>query len=186
MSDRADCASRESQLIARVLAHDDHAAFAALVQLHQSAVRRFLRRLTAPDWSRADDLAQETFWKAYRHLASFQARGRFSSWLFGIAYQVFVTHERRAPNFVHTPLSDDLPLLDDTASSATQQRTFDQLLDALRPEERAVIILHYRHELTHPEIAAVLQTPLGTIKTLLRRARLKLQQLYGETIDDAG
>ncbi|NJO12546.1 MAG: RNA polymerase sigma factor [Gammaproteobacteria bacterium] len=172
--------SRELRLIARVLAHDDHEAFAALVRLHQSAVRRFLRRLTAPDWSRADDLAQETFWKAYRHLASFQGRGRFSSWLFGIAYQVFITQQRRASNIAHLPLPDDLPHLEDAALHATQQHTFDQLLDALRPEERTAIVLHYQHELTHPEIAAALQAPLGTIKTLLRRARLKLQQLYGD------
>ena len=55
-------------------------------------------------------------------------------------------------------------------------RTFDQLMERLRPDERAAIVLHYRHELTHPEIAETLELPLGTVKSLIRRARLKLQE----------
>ena len=78
-------ARRKPSGSARVVVHDDHEAFAELVRLHQSAIRQFLRRLTRHDWGRADDLAQETFWRAYRHIATYEARGRFLSWLFRIA-----------------------------------------------------------------------------------------------------
>jgi RNA polymerase sigma-70 factor, ECF subfamily len=178
MTERGDDDLRESALIARVVAHDDHAAFAELVRLHQSAIRRFLRRLTGTDWSRADDLAQETFWKAYRHIGSFQGRGRFLSWLFGIAYQAFVTECRRGRLRNHVPLPADLPAPGDATGRLADSRTFDQLMAGLRPEERAAIVLHYRHELTHPEIARALSVPLGTVKSLLRRARLKLQEAH--------
>lgn len=74
MTERGEGDGREAEWIARVITHDDHDAFEALVRLHQSPVRHFLRRLTGNDLSRADDLAQETFWKAYRHIGGFEAR----------------------------------------------------------------------------------------------------------------
>ena len=166
----------ESALISRVVVSDDHDAFAELVRLHQSAIRQFLRRLIGTDWGRADDLAQETFWKAYQHLSTFQGRGRFLSWLFGIAYQLFITDERRARRGMAS-----VPLRDDTASPLEESqrvidtRTFDQLMAMLEIDERAAIVLFYRHGMTHPEIAETLAMPLGTVKTLIRRGRLRLQ-----------
>lgn len=84
----------EWELVRRVVVEDDHAAFEQLVAMHQSSVRQFLRRMTAPDLARADDLAQETFFKAYRYLSSHRGDGTLRSWLFTVAYQLFVTDER--------------------------------------------------------------------------------------------
>lgn len=176
MSDGADDDRRESELVSRVVANDDHDAFGHLVDLHQSAVRQFLRRLTGNDWSRADDLAQDTFWKAYRHIDSFQGRGQFLSWLFRIAYQLFITEQRRSRGIAEVPLHDDVPATGGT--SHLDKRTFNQLMEALRPEERAVVVLHYQYGLTHSEIAETLDLPLGTVKTLIRRARAKLQEAH--------
>ena len=178
MADRAEQDRRESLWISRVIAHDDHDAFAELVRLHQSAVRQFLRRLAGHDWARADDLAQETFWKAYRHIGTFQARGRFLSWLFRIAYQLFITEQRGRRGIAPVPLSGDVAGETDAGERLVASLTFDRLMDMLRPDERAVILLHYRHELTHPEIAETLDLPLGTVKSLIRRARLKLQDAH--------
>ena len=73
----------------------DRAAFGALVQAHQSAVRWQLRRLTAGDAALADDLAQDTFVQAWRHLATFDGRARFGTWLHRIAVREFLQHRRR-------------------------------------------------------------------------------------------
>ena len=155
---------------------DDHQAFEELVRLHQSAVRRFLRRLTDNDQARADDLGQETFWRAYRYINTFKGRGRFLSWLFGIAYQRFISDERRAGRVSHVPLLDDVE--DPEPERITARLTFDQLMQSLRPAERAAVMMHYRHELTHAEIAEALGVPVGTVKSLIRRARLKLQHAH--------
>jgi len=55
--------------------------------------------------------------------------------------------------------------------------TLDQLLGTLREDERAALLLHYRHDLSHPEIADAMDLPLGTVKSLIRRGRDKLQRL---------
>ena len=178
MAVSADHDRWEATCISRVVIHDDHQAFASLVERHQSAVRQFLRRLTGNDWSRADDLAQETFWRAYRYIRTYQGRGRFISWLFGIAYQLFVNDERRARRMPQVPLHEDFDVTDGRADPVAAHLTFDQLMETLRPEERAVVVMHYRHELTHSEIAEALGVPMGTVKSLIRRARMKLQAAY--------
>lgn len=71
-----------------------------------------------------------------------------------------------------------LPAFSDTHAQMIDRHTFDQLLGVLRDEERSVVLLHYRHGLTHEEVAATLQLPPGTAKTLIRRARQKLQHAF--------
>lgn len=184
MGDRADRDRRDALLIGRVIAHDDQDAFAELVRLYQSSVRQFLRRLTGNDTARADDLAQETFWRAYRHLATFEGRGRFLSWLFRIAFQQFVD-DRRAHHPAES-LPDELPGTVDEAERAVKRRTVAQLMARLSPQERAAILLHYQHGMSHPEVADALDLPLGTVKTLIRRGRLAMSEStrLAESTDD--
>jgi RNA polymerase sigma factor (sigma-70 family) len=89
----------DTDLVARAL-RDDHDAFAELVRRYQSPLRAWLRRLTGGDFARADDLAQETFLRAYRRLGSFRGTGKFSTWLFSIAYNEFRNDTRRRRDFV--------------------------------------------------------------------------------------
>jgi RNA polymerase sigma-70 factor, ECF subfamily len=178
MAPDADRNPQESEWISRVIIHNDAAAFASLVTLHQSALRQFLRRLTRDDWSRADDIAQETFWKAYRYIASYQGTGKFVSWLFRIGYQIYISQQRKpveqhVENFVL-----ELEATEDSSEQVINASTVQQLLATLDEEERNALLLHYRYELTHTEIADALGIPLGTVKSLIRRARMKLQQLH--------
>jgi RNA polymerase sigma factor (sigma-70 family) len=84
----------DAQLIARAVVHDDRHAFGELVRRHQSAVRSTLRRLTGGNVAQADDLALETFWLAYRNRKSFRQEAKFSTWLYRIAYNVFLADAR--------------------------------------------------------------------------------------------
>lgn len=65
---------------------------------------------------------------------------------------------------------------------ASRQYDLDRLLHLLRSEERAAVLLHYGHGFTHAEAAVMLDMPLGTVKTLIRRARLKMQQAGDDTV----
>jgi RNA polymerase sigma factor (sigma-70 family) len=169
-------------LVARVLALDDHQAFAEIVALYQGRVRGFLTRLTGRR-DAADDLAQETFLKAYRYLGSFEGRGRFVSWLLRVAYQEFVTSVRR-------PRPDAVPLDATTAidravdlGDADARLTLEYALRTLEPAERAALELHYWHGLTHVEIATVLGCPIGTVKSQILRGRGKLRERLGAQVN---
>jgi RNA polymerase sigma factor (sigma-70 family) len=166
----------ESELIARVLASDDRAAFGELVCLHQSAVRQFLRTLTRGDAAWADDLAQDTFVQAHRKLRQFRGDAAFSTWLLGIAYNHWRNARRRQRE--HTPLDDTAP--DDAARTATQQVDLRHdlafALRALSADEQLAIHLGYQQGKSHSEIAALLDWPLGTVKTHLARGKEKLRQ----------
>ncbi len=85
----------DAQLIARAVVQDDRHAFGELVRRHQSAVRSTLRRLNGGNIAQADDLAQETFLLAYRNLKSFRQEAKFSTWLYRIAYNVFLADARK-------------------------------------------------------------------------------------------
>lgn len=175
----------DHDLIARVLADDDRHAFGELVRRHQSAVRNFLRRLTGGRQALADDLAQETFLAAYRDLARFRGGSAFSSWLFGIAYNVHRSARRRERPAVawtgEASVADALPGHEQTEPAATGAVDLRQDLAAalaqLPAEERAAIHLCYAEGLTHEEAAAALACPLGTVKTHVLRAKDKLRRL---------
>jgi RNA polymerase sigma factor (sigma-70 family) len=166
----------DSELIARVMVSDDHAAFGELVNRHQSSVRNFLRHLTSGDHALADDLAQETFVQAYRGLTRFRGASVFLTWLLGIAHNQWRNHRRRpAALAVET---SDLDRLDPVPASAHLSDLKHDLSAALRhldAEERTVLHLHYQEGLSQSEIAAVLDWPLGTVKTTLTRSREKLR-----------
>jgi RNA polymerase sigma-70 factor (ECF subfamily) len=172
----ADDEAQESAWIRQVVLHDDHRAFAQLVRRHQSAVRSFLGQLTRNDAERVDDLAQETFLRAYRHLSGFEGRGRLLSWLFRIAWQAFVSQQRA---YARQPALHFAPETVDPVADLIGELSLDRLLGTLREDERAALLLHYRHDLSHPEVADAMGLPLGTVKSLIRRGRDKLQRLAG-------
>ena len=171
-------------LVTRVLAQDDRHAYGELVRRHQSAVRALLRRLTSGEHALADDLAQETFLAAHRSLPRFRGDAAFSTWLLGIACQLWRNHRRRTRPTVEW---DETTALHASASSTSATETPDPTpeldlrhdlsaaLARLPEEERAALHLCYAEGLTHAEAAEALGTPLGTVKTHVNRAKEKLR-----------
>jgi RNA polymerase sigma factor (sigma-70 family) len=167
----------DADLIARVLTLDDRAAFGELVVRHQSAVRQFLRCLSGGNSALADDLAQETFVQAYRGLAHFRGDALFSTWLLGIAHNHWRNARRR--NRDHAPLSEHT--LDDVGTTATHRvdlrHDLALAMRELSSDEQLALHLGYQQGKSHGEIAALLDWPLGTVKTHLARGKEKLRHL---------
>jgi RNA polymerase sigma factor (sigma-70 family) len=167
----------DAELITRVLLRDDRSAFGELVSRHQSAVRGLLRRLTGGDVAQADDLAQETFLRAYRGLRGYRGGARFSSWLYRIACNVYFSQDRghaRAPLALHE-VEEQLPA-PPRLEGLLERHDLERALSTLKPRERAALVLTYANELTHEEAAIVLDCPLGTLKTHVARAKEKLRR----------
>ncbi|OGQ17937.1 MAG: hypothetical protein A2138_02190 [Deltaproteobacteria bacterium RBG_16_71_12] len=170
-------------LVQRVLALDDRHAFTSLVRRHQSPLRAFALRLCAGDVARADDTAQEAFLLAYRHLGSWRREAPLRSWLLKLCYRAFLTEQRRAHRR-HERLDDDDRGLRPAAPEPgapppdpTPRRDVLRALAELKPEERAALALCFQQGLTHDEAAAVLDVPLGTLKSHVARGKERLRAL---------
>jgi len=163
------------RLIALVLLNDDHKAFGKLVGKYQSDVRGLLIKLTNGDKALADDLSQEVFIRAYKYLKSYKATARFSTWLYRISYNVFIDYTKTIKK---TEDIDKLDFISDSDVDVGSGIDIQNALKILKENEKVAILLHYDKGYSHTEIAKILDTPLGTVKTNILRAKEKLKKYY--------
>lgn len=174
----------DAELMARVAQRDKR----ALEQLYDrySAAAMGLALKMLGERNTAEEIVQEAYWRVWKRASTFELeRGQFSAWLFGIVHNLAIDEMRRRrvrPSTVSTDAEDDsiLDLPDrgvDVAEQAFQLVTGEQVrlaMGLLPDAQRSVIELAYFEGLTHQEIAARLNEPIGTVHT---RARLALQKL---------
>jgi RNA polymerase sigma factor (sigma-70 family) len=154
------------------------AGFEALVRTHQARVRRQLRRLARGDEALADDLAQETFVQAWRHLGRFRGHASLATWLFRIAYNAYLAHQRR-PRESELSAADADEMQSDSADDsarAMQRLDVERALATLPEAERVALIHCFGLDLSHAEAAAVLGWPLGTLKSHVARGKARLRE----------
>src|SRR5947207_462168 len=133
--------------------------------------------MTNGDWALADDLAQETFLKAWQKLRTFRGDARFSTWLFGIAFNEFRGACRRRKEFAWDATETVAHFAEPIAATHTHLcLDLTEALKALTPAERAAVILCCQNGLSHDEAAHVLDCPLGTVKTNILRGKEKLKR----------
>lgn len=177
----------EARLVSQALA-GAQPAFEQIVRRYQRPVINFVARVTG-DRASAEDLAQETFIKAFRALPTFDTTRRFSSWLLRIAHNTAVDALRRAKgqpvaigalrNADGGPPEPPAPAAPDPVEQHDLGRALDAALSRIRPEYRAAVVLRYHESLSYEEIGAVLQLPEATARTYVHRARKELAALLG-------
>lgn len=157
----------------------DLTAFDALVRRWERKIQGAIYRILGSS-EEARDVAQDTFLKAFRGLASFKSEARFSSWLYQIALNQCRDRLRQRKGKTIVSLDDVEPTtaarLDWSAPTALQlleaqdvSRIVATAMAALPEEQREVIVLKEYQGLTFPEIADVLGIPISTVKTRLYR-----------------
>ena len=161
-------------LVTQVVVFRNTRAFDQLVRKYQSSVRRFFLNLTCGDRELSDDLAQETFLKAYTNIASFKNLSSFSTWLYRIAYNEFYDYLRSRKE------TDDLDTLQVDAQYSVRQEDIGQKMDLyralamLKDIERTCITLFYMEDQSIEKIAGITGCPAGTVKSHLSRAKDKM------------
>src|SRR5262245_44273520 len=177
--------SEEETALLRRAQGGDPAAFSELVRRYQRAVYRVAYALTR-NASDADDLAQETFVRAYQAIGRFRLGEPLFPWLALIATTQAISLFRRRKRRPETAIE---PLLEagqqwgveDDPSRKVEQDERTQALEAafarLSPEHQAVLALRVIEEQSYEEIAATLRVPVGTVMSRLSRARAELKAL---------
>jgi len=162
-------------------------AFEQIVRRYQRPVLSLLVRLTG-DRALAEDLAQDTFVKAFRNLAAFDVTRRFSSWILRIAHNTAVDAMRRRRIPVVSldtaprpgdpaPAEPAAPLTPDPVERVALQRALETALATLKPDQRAAVALRYEEGLSFDEIGQVLRIPEVTARSHVHRARKELARL---------
>ncbi|MBC7990129.1 MAG: RNA polymerase sigma factor RpoE [Luteimonas sp.] len=181
----ADLESQElDQELVRRVQRGDSAAFDLLVRKYQHRIAALIGRYIS-DWSECQDVAQETFIRAYRAIGNFRGDAQFYTWLHRIAVNTaknhLVAHNRRPP-------TEDIDVGDaeqfesgmrlrdnDTPERELMRQQLEQTVmravEALPEELRVAITLREVEGLSYEEIAAKMDCPIGTVRSRIFRAR---------------
>lgn len=170
----------------------DAAALEVLLRRHFSATYAFVRRAVA-NVADADDITQETFVRAWRHLRSFDVSKSFRTWVFRIARNAAIdlSRKRKIPAFSDrddrgegddTPNIEDVvldprPLASASFDSALLAKKLEAATSALPLTQRMAVFLHLEEGRTFREISDILGVPLDTVKSRFRRALAALRVL---------
>lgn len=160
--------------------------FSILVERYEAKMKRYARKFLS-DSEDINDIVQEIFLKTYKNIQSFDAKRKFSSWIYRIAHNEFVNAlKKKKKKFLSLSFDLDVFLphsikdygLNEEINRREIAKMINGCLDRLEPKYREPIILYYFEELSYKEIADVMQTPISTVGIRIKRAKEKLKSIY--------
>lgn len=169
------------ELMERVQAGDVN-AFAALVRRHQTALASFFRRLGAAH--EAEDLTQEAFIRVYRYRETYSPTAQFTTFLYTIARNVWTDRWRKIRRWqkYRDETEYQLKTLDMSCSRPVCAAHLDvqAALQSLPEKMRIVLILSVYEGFSYPEISRILNIPVGTVKSRVFHALMRLKEFFDE------
>ena len=160
-------------LVTQVAVFRNKKAFDQLVRKYQSPVRRFFLNQTLGDEQLSDDLAQETFIKAYMNIAKFRGMSSFSTWLMRIAYNVFYD-EVRSRHQTEDVDSSATVARQTVSASDTLKMDIYAALALLKVDERTCITMQLIDGYPIDQISKITGIAENTVKSHLRRGKEKM------------
>lgn len=162
----------ELTLLTQVTVFHNKRAFGRLVEKYQSPIRRFFLNQTGGNEPLSDDLAQETFLKAWLNIGQFRGAANFSTWLYRIAYNVFYDYTRS--HKITEEIDQAVALRQANSGDTTLQLDLQQALAILSPAERSCITLQLMEGQPIDKISEITEMAEGTVKSHLSRGKQKL------------
>jgi len=177
----------DEEIVRRTLADKD--AFALLIERYEAKLARYLERLGVSVREDREDVLQNAFIKAYRNMNSFDPTLAFSSWMYRIVHNEAMSFFRKKRIRPQVILDDEggaiiAELEDeqaDTAALAELRLSHDELVKALAvlaPQYRDVLTLRFFEDRSYAEMSDILEVPVGTVSTLLHRAKRALRDAF--------
>ncbi|MDD5043162.1 MAG: RNA polymerase sigma factor [Patescibacteria group bacterium] len=184
----------DEKLVSQYLKGDEK-SLEVLIQRYLKPIYGFVYYYagTASD---AEDITQDVFVKAWKHIKKFDQRKSFKTWIFSIAKNTAIDFLKKKKALLFSELSDEAdsnsildtlvdpaPLPDEILERADIEQMLARAMDKLPAKYRAVLFLYYKDGFNFREIAAVLGEPLNTVKSRQRRALLALKKILTETVE---
>lgn len=160
--------------LASLSAAGDRKAFGELVRRYGSAVRALLRRMGG-DPATADDIAQDAFLAAFEAIADYRGEGSFGGWVKKIAARLYIKRWKKAKSLDLGLEPEDVELASHEVDS-NRRMDLDEAMRVLSPAEQMCVSLCFGGGLSHAETAEALNTPLGTVKSHVKRGLDKLRR----------
>lgn len=168
----------------------DLRAFEDLVNAHKNVVFSLALR-TLTNKQEAEEIAQDVFIKVFKSIQNFKGDSKFSTWLYRITYNCCLDHVRsKRKKFIEIPV-DERPMdfLDDTKNALAMMQKDEKkkrilaCLNALSPEDSAILTLYYFEEKNLNEVAKILDCKANSAKVRLHRARKRLAIILKERME---
>jgi RNA polymerase sigma-70 factor, ECF subfamily len=180
----------DEELVALSLENEDN--FLYLMRRYEDKLLRYIKRITNVSDDDAQDILQDTFVKTYRNLNEFDKNLKFSSWIYRIAHNQVISNYRRMkarPEGNYFELDDnginrlvaEIDIEKDINKKMDKEKII-AVLEKMDEKYRDVLVLKFLEEKDYNEISDILKKPLGTVATLISRAKKK----FRETASKAG
>jgi RNA polymerase sigma-70 factor (ECF subfamily) len=175
----------EAEILQKALQKDD-GAFAELVEKYQSPVFNLCFRMLGTEVE-AEDAAQETFWRAYQALHSYDQNRSFITWILSIAAHLCIDSQRKRKvpiieidEFEEFDVTDHNPQPEAIMIRRQEEEMIQRMLNDLGELDRAAIILRYWQGFSEEEIAAALSISVSAVKSRLHRSRQNLARVFSQ------
>ena len=176
----------EDVRLMHLVARGDTAAFAELVERHQTLVLGTVARMLGSN-SEVEDIAQQVFIRVWKSAGRYVPRAKFTTWLLKITRNLVFNELRRSKRRSHVPMqsepdAEQIPLKDETAQAPDAslletelQQAIEAAIAELPDTQRMAVILRRYEDLSYEQIAEVLNLSVPAVKSVLFRARTELR-----------
>lgn len=171
-------------LVNLTLANQEY--FLCLMEKYKAPLLRYIRRISNFDPDTSEDILQDVFIKIYQNLNDFDTSLKFSSWTYRITHNQVISYYRKTKVRPQTvTIDDDKNLLNKLISNLDiekdvnniiNQRLILNILSKIDIKYREVLILKFLEDKSYQEISDIIKKPLGTIATLINRAKKKFRE----------
>ncbi len=169
----------------------DPEVFGKLIERYEKKLMRYIQRISAYRTDEAEEILQEIFIKAWKNLNDFDTSLSFSSWIYRITHNETISQFRKTKSRGENKL---IPLEDQVFQLMAEEMDFGEEIDQQQRNQKVsktiktlpdayqeVLILKYFEDKSYEDISDILQKPMGTIATLLNRAKKAFKQSYSNS-----
>lgn len=172
----------------------DNRAFEILITAYGSKIYNFAKQY-ARNSAEIDDIYQDSIFKAWKKIRTFKDGNKFLPWLYSITRNTALDHMKKKRDVTFSAMDntifqsdnntnedfgqnieDTSPLPDEIFENKELKFIVNNAINKINPDERAILMLHYHQELTFEEIAEIMMKPMNTIKSMHRRAIIKIRE----------